>query len=170
MLFWIGLSASVKQQEPTDVTLSEPEVLRHLGLRWVVELDVPDSLLDELGPTGNGSDDLLPEELNWISSKLISKNFLVKKMIQVRIGSPSSFCFFFSLLTYQLIFFFFFFYLLEFNGAQVEIGGDDSRRPSSVVILQKIEEWRKRSVTGGVMVVGGAIAGCPVGLVPHWDS
>ena len=74
-----------------------------------MELDVPDSLLNELGPTGNGSGDLLPEELNRIWSKLISKNFLVKKMIHVGIGSPSSFCFCFSLLTYRLIFFFFFF-------------------------------------------------------------
>lgn len=48
-----------------------------------MELDVPDSLLDELGPTGNGSGDLLPEGLNGVWSKLISKNFLVKKMIQL---------------------------------------------------------------------------------------
>lgn len=53
-----------------------------------MELDVPDSLLDELGPTGNGSGDLLPEGLNGVWSKLISKNFLVKKMIQVGTDPP----------------------------------------------------------------------------------
>ncbi|CAH1438554.1 unnamed protein product [Lactuca virosa] len=78
-----GRRRRVKKQEPTDAASPELEVLRHLCLRWVVELDVPDSLLDELGLTGNGSDDLLPEELNRIWSKLISKNFLVKKMIQI---------------------------------------------------------------------------------------
>ncbi|CAH1417063.1 unnamed protein product [Lactuca virosa] len=89
--FGPGRRRRVKKQEPTDATSPELEVLRHLCLRWVVELDVPDSLLDELGSAGNGSGDLLPDELNQIWSKLISNNFLVKKMIQVGIGSPSFF-------------------------------------------------------------------------------